>query len=93
MVLVVNMTTCHPLKWFDSSCVLNVGDHPKISHASYINYHESEELNANKILDERLKHLLNLEADISDAIVQKIQDGAKKTKHLPNKFKKYFAYF
>ena len=93
MVMVVNMTTYRNTGREDNSCILNVGDHPKVTRKSWIKYSESEELLINKLLDDRLNKLIDFEEDISDELLQRIQDGAKKSLYLPRKFYKYFNFF
>lgn len=52
-LLLVNATTCHPGAPHDSSCYMNVGDHPFFRHQSYIFYE-----GARAITQQRLRTLI-----------------------------------
>ncbi len=93
MVLVVNMTSFHDTGREDVSCLLDIGEHPRIKQQSYIKYKKSEELNYLKLMQNQLNRSVVFKEDASDILLKKIQEGAKKSTRLPNKFKKYFKFF
>lgn len=94
MVMVVNMTTYRNTGREDTSCLLDVNDYPyKIKEKSYIKYSKSEELNYKKLIQDNFNKQINFEKEILDNLLIKIQQGAKKSKYLPEKYKKYFNFF
>lgn len=93
MVLVVSVASITGTYTHDNSCELSVGDHPWIKHPSFIAYRYCNDLNQTKILQEHLRGEILLKDDISDELLERIQAGAKKTKFLAPKFRKYFQYF
>ena len=92
-VLVVNMTTFHNNGREDTSCILDIGDHPKIEHKSWLNYAESEELHILKLTEGSIRRIIPFDSNISDEVLKKIQQGARKTSQLAKKFRKYFKHF
>jgi hypothetical protein len=92
-VLVVNMTTFRNIGLSDLSCVLDVGDHPAVKHKSYIIYEMAKIFSVEKILNDTINGKLRKDCKIDDALLKRIQDGAKKSDLLPEKFEKYFECF
>lgn len=92
-VLVVSMTTRKNLLWEDLSCVLRSEDHERVKHESFIYYEKAEEMNEACILNMYFNNRIILRENISSELLTRIQKGAKKSKRLTNKFKKYFDYF
>jgi len=92
-VLVVNATTFYNTGREDTSCILNNGDHKKITHPSYIAYYKAEEVDITKLLNNKVKRKIDFKDNISKEVLIIIQEGAKNTRLLPNRFKKYFQYF
>jgi len=92
-VLVVNITDINNPAGKDTSCILNVGDHPKITKKSVAYYKKAMEMSASVILKKLQTKDLNQIEDLSKQILKKMQDGAKQSKFLPTKFKKYFDLF
>lgn len=84
--LVVNMTTLNDTCFYDKSCVLKPSDEPDfIRHDSFIIYEHAFTLPSNF-------ELPNI-SNISAVTLNKIQNGAKVSKHLPRKFKSFFNLF
>ncbi|MDR0820186.1 MAG: SocA family protein [Endomicrobium sp.] len=92
-VLAVNMTTLRNPEKADSSCVLDAGDRPEIKHKSFVFYRQAVEAAAEKIMIRILSQCYKDAEKLTDKILRKIQEGAKKSKFLPEKLKKYFEYF
>ncbi|MCA6069855.1 MAG: hypothetical protein LE180_01865 [Endomicrobium sp.] len=85
---VLNVPACH-----DKSCVLDIGEHRAITKKSVVYYRVSKEFRASEILLELSKKELILEVDLSTPTLLKIQNGAKNSKLLPKKLRKYFEKF
>lgn len=77
----------------DKSCILDVGDHQFIKHRSSIAYNYAKELNAMKLLNDYIKKYVVKKPDISDALLNRIQEGAKKSPRLHKKFQRYYSLF
>jgi len=95
-ILVVNMTTIpteFKNNYYDKSCILNKGEHPKIKHKSYIKYSKAEEINFECLTKMNLKKIIVFKEDINNELLLKIQNGARSSKFLAKKFRKYFEYF
>ena len=92
-VLIVNMTTIRNTGREDLSCILHIGDHPRITNESYIRYDKAFELGTAKIIELVLNKTIILKEDLDPAVLKRIQEGAKKPEALKGKFKKYFSYF
>lgn len=92
-VLVVNMTTFKDTGREDLSCILDVGEHPEITNKSYIRYDKAVELGTSKIIELAMKKIIILKKDLDPTVLKRIQEGAKESSALPDKFKKYFSYF
>ncbi len=93
MVLVVSVSSITQKYRYDDSCELNAEDHPWIKHQSFIAYQHCTELNRTRILNEHFHGEIIMKEDITDELLRRIQDGAKKTKFLALKYKKYFQFF
>jgi hypothetical protein len=90
-VLAVNLTTLR--KYSDNSCILGVSDHISINRPSCIMYRKAIAVNGEAILNSIMTRNFSPAPPVSSKTLKKIQDGAKKSKQLPYKFKKYFSYF
>lgn len=85
--LAVNISGIGNRQFYDKSCILMPSDLTGyIYKASFIYYEMANELPHN--LDINCEKI-----EISKEVLLKIQDGAKKSKHLPRKFKRYFDLF
>ncbi|MCA6071620.1 MAG: hypothetical protein LE168_04535 [Endomicrobium sp.] len=94
IVLVVNVTdVLNVPACYDKSCVLDIEEHPAITKKSVAYYYASREFRASEILSELSKKELIPEVDLSTPTLLKIQNGAKISKLLPKKLRKYFENF
>lgn len=83
-VVVVNLTS-HDGPEKDDSCVLDVGDHPWITHKTSVRYRDAR-IATNASLDGLVASgALKSLADATDDLLRKIHTGAEKTLHLPSK--------
>ena len=92
-MLIVNASVLNKTNKTDNSCILEINDHPLIKRTSFIDYAHTFAENK-KYLDILLKdNILKKGESISKDILEKIQNGARKTDALPNKFKRFYQYF
>lgn len=98
--LVVSLTTWRegkdgkPFRGQDNSCVLDVGDHPFIKHKSWIYYAMARELPCNEIFNEIIiSKKFERKEVFNPSVLLKIQEGARKSKFLPEELKQFFIYF
>ncbi|HLX63886.1 MAG TPA: hypothetical protein VKX17_21625 [Planctomycetota bacterium] len=80
-VVIVSVTTNAPYK--DSTCELNVGDHPKIRHSSLVYYRKAELASKAKLSAEVQAGKINIVQRFSDAVMSRIYDGAGLTRFMP----------
>lgn len=92
-VLVVGMSTLQGTGREDLSCVLKPGDHPQVREDSYIRYDRACALSYLKLLQEKVRGELTMVADLAPLILARIQNGARKSRALPGKFRKYIPLF
>ena len=68
----------------DSSCIVNVGDHPFIRHKSYVYYREAM-CRPLSILQQGIeKSVLQPHKNCTDDFLERILDGAANSKFTPN---------
>lgn len=80
---------------YDKSCKLEITDivdnngKQILKHTSYMAYKFAYEFEDFKTF-EMFRKIYNFKCVVSDVVLKKIYNGAKKSKYLQNKFKKYF---
>jgi hypothetical protein len=80
-------------KYIDNSCIVNVGEHPWITHESFLYYRKArgtEQSAIDRLLQARL---ITSNENVSSRLLRKIQDGAKKSVYLETNLEKFFPYF
>jgi len=92
-VLVVGMTKFKNNKREDTSCLLHPREHNCIKFESRIRYDKAYEIEYSILLQEKFEGNIELKDNISSVLLARIQSGAKITKALIPKLKKYFQYF
>ncbi len=92
-VMTVNMTKVYGTGREDLSCILFPGDHRCITYKSYIRYDLALDLECKKLLNENFSGNIRMEEDASEETLLKIQEGARNSDALPEKFKPFFDYF
>ena len=80
-VVIANVTTLRG-KFADHSCVLNVGDHPLITHESYIRYNEAHFVTMDQLDACCSEGHIEICDSFAAGVMERILDGAGKTKHL-----------
>lgn len=92
-VLVVGVSTLRGTGREDTSCILEVGDHPSIRVRSYVRYDKAFEIDYLKLLNERMHGQITMVDELPGLAIKRIQEGARKSPALAGKFKKYFVLF
>lgn len=77
----------------DTSCVIEAGEHSFIKNRSFVNYRYARVLSFAQVFNGFQKGLLIRKEDISEELLERIQDGARTTKHLANELKSWFELF
>lgn len=77
----------------DKSCIINVGDHSFIKHKSFVNYKFAAVLTFQQIFNGLHQGLLISKEDVTEEVLKRIQEGAKKSPNLDNKYKIWFDLF
>lgn len=92
-VLIVHMTSYHGNGREDDSCILNPEDHVCIKSKSYIRYDQAFDKEMISLLIEKTNGSIIMEPDLDASVLQRIQDGARRSTALHRKFRKYFENF
>lgn len=91
-----NNLNCSP---YDSACTLEQGDIISdkninvITKSTYVLYKRAQEINIDKLNLAQLQGLLEYRCIVSNEILVKIQEGAKKSINMQERFYKYFDLF
>lgn len=80
-------------RFCDKSCIIEKGEHPFIIRTSCIDYRHALSLSFAQIFNGIQKGIFIRKEDVSETLLKKIQNGAKTTKFLPNKYKVFFELF
>lgn len=82
-VVIVSVTTKR--RFTDTACELHAGDHPFIQHDSCISYELAEVIALAAIIDKLNSCDLRLHDDFESQLLQRIWDGAERTRNLSNR--------
>ena len=77
----------------DRSCILHAGDHSFIKHDSFVNYKYARVISYVQLFNGLNKGLFIRKEDISEEVLIRIQNGARKTKNLKTELKVWFDLF
>ena len=91
-LLTVPLDTFHG-SFQDTSCIINQGEHPFVKTRSFINYRYAKVLSFTQVFNGLQKGLFIRKEDVSEELLKRIQDRAKRTKHLAQELKCWFALF
>lgn len=86
-------------KYYDKACVLSPEDITDekgkqiLSVPSYVRYEYAMEIASEDIMDKQLNRLYRYKCKVSEELLLKIQEGAKISLELEDRFKKYFSLF
>lgn len=89
-VLIVNISSIVDGLHYDQTCLLNVGDHPFISHASYIFYKKAVIFGTNEISQGVAQGDFSIHAPCSDDIFNRILDGFGNSDEVSGKIRKFY---
>jgi len=81
-ILIVNASTIHPNIYHDSTCVLNVGDHPFIIHPSYVRYDKSRIVPIEKIQNGIRTNTLIPREMLSEDVFNRLIQGFHNSPHV-----------
>jgi hypothetical protein len=70
----------------DRSCLLDVGDHPAITHASQVTYLRGKTLSA--AVTQQYGHLVAWQPALAPAVLKRVQDGALASPYTPQYLQK-----
>ena len=93
LVMVVHMTKASDNRRIDSTCILQPGEHNSIRYKSYIRYQKASTMDQKEINDLKNAGSLTFDEDAGEELLKKIQEGAKKSENLEQRFKRFFPLF
>jgi hypothetical protein len=91
--LLVPISSIKNNKYYDKSCELNKNDIAVLSKPSYIRYEKATEIEVNNITVNIFSKKYQHQCKISDTVLLRIQNGAKKSNEFAPVYKKYFDLF
>lgn len=86
-------------KYYDPACVLSVDDIKDgqgknvLTKPSFIRYQFALAMPVNMLLEKQIFAGYTVKCQISDTLLQRIQEGARESKELPIRLKRFFDYF
>ena len=87
--LYVNVTTIRENLPYDDACIIRVGEHPFITHESYIAYRHAR-LDSMRDLEKVCGTVWRQHANCSEQLLSRIREGAKKSRFMRRDLKKLF---
>lgn len=87
--LYVNVTTIRENLPYDDACIIRVGEHPFITHESYIAYRHAR-LDSMRDLEKVCGTVWRQYANCSEQLLNRIREGAKKLRFMRRDLKKLF---
>jgi hypothetical protein len=97
--LLVPISSIKDGKYYDKACELNKNDiideggRHILSKPSFVRYQWAQEVNIALITANKFDGKYQYQCKVSNDILLKIQNGAKKSKELEARFRKYFEFF
>lgn len=90
-VLIVNVTSIKDeMPHYDQSCILNVGDHPFITHPSFMYYKEAMVYKASNIQNAVEKGVYETRPDMLDETFRRVLKGFELTDEVPYKVFRFY---
>lgn len=89
-VLIVNISSVDDGSDYDQSCLLNVGDHPFIKHASYVYYKKAEIYGTNSISQNVAQGNFRIHEPCDDTTFSRILEGFGISEEVSSKIKKFY---
>jgi hypothetical protein len=83
-VVMVSITTYESYK--EDVCLLNVGDHPRITHESCVFYKETRMTTLERLLACRDQGSFSIQPPVADEVLTRIRDGVSKSRTIKPKF-------
>ncbi len=83
-VVLVSMTTYEDYK--EAVCLLDVGDHPRVSHKTCIAYNEARMTTLEKLKGLKDRGHLAVQAPVSKDVLTRIRDGVNRSTKIKPKF-------
>ena len=89
-VLLVNTSSIDQDIEYDQTCVLNIGDHPFVTHPSYIYYRKADIFGADSINRNIAEGNFAIHQSCSDEVFEKILYGFETSDEVRIKIKKFY---
>ena len=83
-VLMVSMTTYEPYK--EKACLLEAGDHPRVTHSTCIAYDEARLIALKSLTALRDGGRLSVQDPVSDALLSRIREGVSRSTRIKFKY-------
>lgn len=87
-VLAVNVSSIREKGTYDGTCVLRAGDHPFITHDSYIRYKDAVVMRVEKLISAVNSGEITVMENVSDEVFGRILAGFEKSEYTKTNIKK-----
>ncbi len=87
VVIMVNISTVRGLRFEDHTTILDCGDHPYITHRSFVAFDYARKIRVDVIEQKINEGSTQLMDDLSDDIVQRILEGFLRSSRTPSDLK------
>lgn len=91
-VLLVNFCSFEANGLCDSTCLLNVGDHPFIKHATYVAYEHAALQLAHPLIEAMKANRIRPHDPVAEHVYQRILDGLKKSSRVVGRISKFVRF-
>lgn len=88
-VLLVNVSSIKPDKWFDDTCVLEPGEHPFIRWRSFVMYSQAVIANSDEISQGVAIGEFATRDPVDEHIYERVSEGFELSKHVKPKIKRF----
>jgi hypothetical protein len=88
--LLVSICSLRPDRFHDPACVIEAGEHPRISHKSWVEYRRSHIARAGALVNGEKAWLYKQDAPVCDELFERITTGLLRSDHVPERVKRYY---
>lgn len=88
--LIVSISTIREGRFHDPACVLEPGDHRRITAPSWANFRMGRAIHCRVLVKGEAAWLYRADAPVTDAVIEKLCAGLMESDHTPLRLKRYF---
>ena len=88
-VVIANFTTWDGRG--DSACIVEAGEHPFVTHKTYVRYRDARIVSVAKLEELRQQGLLHFRENLSEGLLERVRKGADESQFLKNAIREYLT--